>query len=69
MPGAHTGLSPEWDRRPDDAFAELVCHDEDLVRAEFDRLTRSAWPGSYRTAPATGSPNPSPRQRPGRTLL
>ena len=53
MPGSHEGRSPEWDRRPDDAYEELASHDEDMVRAEFERMTRTAWPGSYRTAPAT----------------
>jgi hypothetical protein len=61
MPGSHTGLSPEWDRRPEDVFVDLVSHDEDLVRAEFEHLTRSAWPGSYRTAPATRSVPEPPR--------
>ena len=40
----HTGLSPEWDRGFDEAFTDLVSHDDDLVRAEFTSLTRAAWP-------------------------
>ena len=50
-PGSRTGLSPDWARRPDEVFAELVSHDDDLVRAEFERLTRSAWPDTDRTPP------------------
>lgn len=64
MPSSHTGLSPEWDRRYDAAFAELISHDDDLVRAEFARLARSAWPGPHRTAPtappSAGSPAVTP---------
>jgi len=43
MSSPRTGLSPEWDRRPDEVFAEIVSHDEDLVRAEFEGLTGGAW--------------------------
>ena len=46
----HTGLSPEWDRRFDEAFTDLVGQDEDLVRAEFTGLIRACWP----TLPAPG---------------
>jgi hypothetical protein len=53
MPGSHEGLSPAWDRPPDDVYEELASHDEDMVRAEYEHLTRSDRPGSYRTAPAT----------------
>ena len=44
----HTGLSPEWDRGFDEAFADLVSHDDDLVRAEFTSLTRAIWPAGHR---------------------
>jgi hypothetical protein len=44
----HTGLSPEWDRRFDEAFTELVSHDDEFVRAEFASLTRAAWPPRHR---------------------
>jgi hypothetical protein len=33
-----TGLSPEWDRRFDAAFADLISSDVDLVRREFSAL-------------------------------
>ena len=35
-----TGLSPEWDRRFDAAFTDLISSDADLVRIEFDALIR-----------------------------
>jgi hypothetical protein len=46
-----TALSPEWDRGFDEAFAELVSSDPDLVQAEFDALVNASWqaPG---TSPA-----------------
>jgi hypothetical protein len=50
----HTGLSPEWDRRFDEEFTDLVSHDDDLVRAEFTHLTRTAWP--------SGAPSSDPRR-------
>ncbi len=40
---ARTGLSPEWDNGFDEAFTDLVCSDDDLVRAEFDALIRASW--------------------------
>ena len=40
----HTSLSPEWDRGFDEAFTDLVTHDDDLVRAEFTRLVEQSWP-------------------------
>jgi hypothetical protein len=43
---ANTGLSPEWDRWFDEAFTELVTHDEDLVRQEFDALIHASWRSS-----------------------
>jgi len=39
-----TALSPEWDRGFDDAFAELISSDGDLVRIEFDALIAEIWP-------------------------
>jgi hypothetical protein len=38
-----TALSPEWDRGFDEAFAELVSSDPDLVQAEFDALLNASW--------------------------
>ncbi|MGI5240230.1 hypothetical protein [Dactylosporangium sp. CA-139066] len=51
MPASRTGLSPEWARRPDEVFAELLSHDDDLVRAEFECLTRSSGVDADRTPP------------------
>ena len=39
-----SGLSPEWDRRFDEAFTDLVTHDDDFIRTEFTCLTRASWP-------------------------
>jgi hypothetical protein len=35
-----TGLSPEWDRRFDAAFTDLISSDADLVRREFNALIK-----------------------------
>lgn len=63
---ARTALSPEWDHGFDEAFAELVSSDPDLVQAEFDDLIASSWSGPSDAArppdppaPAAG-PAPSP---------
>lgn len=42
-----------------DAFIDLVCQDEGLLRAEFDALIASSWP-----APPPDSPPPAPPRRP-----
>jgi len=39
-----TALSPEWDRGFDEAFAELISSDDDLVQVEFDALIAATWP-------------------------
>lgn len=39
-----TELSPEWDRGFDEAFTDLVSHDDDLVRTEFTGLIAASWP-------------------------
>jgi len=39
-----TALSPEWDRGFDEAFAELISGDRDLVQVEFDALIEATWP-------------------------
>ncbi|MEV4137015.1 hypothetical protein AB0J72_33190 [Dactylosporangium sp. NPDC049742] len=57
MPGAHTGLSPEWDRGFDAAFAELIGHDHDFVDTEFTALTTANWP-----APPDSPPPASTRR-------
>jgi len=38
-----TALSPEWDRRFDEAFADLVSSDADLTRREFEALVTASW--------------------------
>lgn len=52
-----TALSPEGDRWFDEAFADLVSGDGELVRAEFDALIASCWwpPPAVAPAPATPS--------------
>jgi hypothetical protein len=50
------GLSPEWDRWFDEAFTDLITHDEDLVQAEFDALIGASW----RQRPATPPPPTAP---------
>ena len=37
-------LSPEWDHWFDEAFADLVTRDPDLVQAEFDSVITGGWP-------------------------
>ncbi|GAB3837355.1 hypothetical protein ACFPIJ_16875 [Dactylosporangium cerinum] len=51
----HTGLSPEWDRRFDEAFTDLVSHDDDLVRAEFTGLIQRSWPTRSSPEDTTGA--------------
>jgi hypothetical protein len=58
---AGTGLSPEWDRWFDEAFTDLVTHDDDLLRQEFDDLVQSSWP--QQAPPISPSPGP-PAQHP-----
>ena len=41
-----------------DAFVDLICQDDDLVRAEFDALVAASWD----TPP--GPPPPAPPRRP-----
>jgi len=63
---ANTGLSPEWDRWFDEAFTELISHDEELVRTEFDALINASWqqppPPSPPAVPPT-PPEPEPERR------
>ena len=63
---ARTGLSPEWDRGFDEAFTDLICSDDDLVRAEFDALIRSSWrPPVPPAPPAPAVTDPPGPGRPG----
>jgi len=68
------------DRTTDDAFLDLVCRDEELVRAEFDALIAASWhlppppppaaprpadrPPGWPVAPAPGPPPMSRRSAP-----
>lgn len=47
-----------------DAFIDLLCQDEDLVRAEFDAIIAAAWPGSPGPPPVPAPPGSDDR-RPG----
>ena len=64
---ASTALSPEWDRWFDETFTDLVCSDDDLVRAEFDALIRSSWRPPVPPAPPAPStvdpPDSGPAER------
>jgi hypothetical protein len=61
---AGTALSPEWDRGFDEAFAELISSDSDLVRAEFDALIGASFNEPPRPpappAPSAAQPTPPP---------
>jgi hypothetical protein len=62
MSSANTGLSPEWDRWFDEAFTDLIAHDEELVRQEFDTLIGATWHHESPPPPAPpAAPMPSPR--------
>jgi hypothetical protein len=66
MAQANTGLSPEWDRWFDEAFTDLISHDEDLVRTEFDALINASWqqpPPPSPPAPSATPPDPQPERR------
>src|SRR5688572_15123601 len=50
--------------RTDEEFLELMCDDEDLLRAEFDAIIAREWPSRPPPAdPPAGSPTPGPRER------
>ena len=51
-----TGLSPEWDRWFDEAFTDLITHDEDLIRQEFDALISASWQCTSPPPPAPPAP-------------
>jgi hypothetical protein len=46
--------------RTTDAFVDLVCADEELLRAEFDELIRAGWPDD---SPGAAPHPPAPRPR------
>jgi hypothetical protein len=64
---AGTALSPEWDRGFDEAFAELISNDPDLVRAEFEAIIDASFndPPGPPAPPAPSAAQPSPRPDPG----
>jgi hypothetical protein len=63
---AGTALSPEWDRGFDEAFADLVTSDPDLVRDEFDALIGANWsePPEPPAPPAPPAGRPEPPRSP-----
>jgi hypothetical protein len=63
---AGTALSPEWDHGFDEAFAELISNDPDLVHAEFDALIAAGFdrPPTPPTPPAPPSAAPSAPEDP-----
>jgi hypothetical protein len=61
---ARTALSPEWDHGFDEAFAELVSSDPDLVQAEFDDLIAASWAEPSGPPPPPASPAPTARSAP-----
>jgi hypothetical protein len=46
----------------DEEFVELICADEELLRAEFDAIIAQEWTS---TPPPAGPPVASPRPDPG----
>ena len=65
---ADTALSPEWDHGFDEAFAELISSDADLVQAEFEALIGACWndppaspPPPARSTAEPAQPRPEPR--------
>lgn len=47
---------------PDDEFIELVCQDEELLRAEFDALIAASWL-TPTPSPPPAPPRPTPPDR------
>jgi len=52
-------------RGPDEQFLELLCADEDLVRAEFDAIIAAEWPSPPPAEPDRGA-DAGRRPRPAR---
>jgi|SRR4051812_15327202 len=48
-------------RRTDEAFLEILCADEDLLRAEFESIIAKEWPSPPSDVPLD---HPTARQRP-----
>lgn len=50
-------------RHTDDAFVDLVCADDDLLRAEFEAIIEANWPERPRSSAGLPWPErPSPRR-------
>jgi hypothetical protein len=49
-------------------FIDLVCQDEQLLRAEFDALIAASWPTPPRPVPPAPPQRPAPLE-PGRSAL
>jgi hypothetical protein len=49
----------------DDAFLDIICHDEELLRAEFEALVAASWDDPPPPPPPPAGPrpadNPAPR--------
>jgi len=45
----------------DEAFLDLVCSDEEWLRAEFDAMVAAEWGSVQRPPPRPDSPTPPPR--------
>jgi hypothetical protein len=45
----------------DTAFLDLLCHDEELLRAEFDELISAGWPTPPPPPPPPAMPRPAER--------
>ena len=58
-----TEVAGEILRDTDDAFVELVCADDDLLRAEFEAIIEANWPSTPRSSAGLPWPErPSPRR-------
>jgi hypothetical protein len=54
--------TPERSVTPDldEQFLDLVCSDEDLLRAEFDAIIAAGWPSTATARPPDRPPGPRP---------
>lgn len=43
----------------DDAFLDIICHDEELLRAEFDALVAASWDEPPPPPPPPAGPRPA----------
>ena len=47
-------------RTVDEQFLDLICSDEDLLRAEFDAIIAAEWPSPPTTTPRRGAAGERP---------